>query len=90
MKDIMSDEVGAPKMVDRSTFPAELDALRVREKATQEKGDAIAAARRRFTRCRDLRYVARRGKPARFRMRLTLLATRTQRQITNEKKSYAP
>ena len=29
----MSDELGAPKIVDRGTFQAELDALRVREKA---------------------------------------------------------
>jgi hypothetical protein len=33
MKDLMKDELGAPKIVDRSTFQAELDALRVREKA---------------------------------------------------------
>jgi hypothetical protein len=33
MKDIMRDELGAPKIVDRSTFQAEVDALRVREKA---------------------------------------------------------
>jgi hypothetical protein len=30
MKDIVRDELGAPKIVDRSTFQAELDALRVR------------------------------------------------------------
>ena len=30
MKDIMGDELGAPKIADRSTFQAELDALRVR------------------------------------------------------------
>ena len=48
MKDIMRDELGAPKMVDRSTFQAELDALRVREKAHAKEGDAIAAARRRL------------------------------------------
>jgi predicted dithiol-disulfide oxidoreductase (DUF899 family) len=35
-------------MVDRSTFQAELDALRVREKAHTREGDAIAAARRRL------------------------------------------
>ncbi|MGB7848508.1 MAG: hypothetical protein WBL63_23045 [Candidatus Acidiferrum sp.] len=29
----MKDEFGAPKIVGRSTFQAELDALRVREKA---------------------------------------------------------
>jgi predicted dithiol-disulfide oxidoreductase (DUF899 family) len=41
-------ELGAPKVVDRSTFQAELDALRVREKAHAREGDAIAAARRRL------------------------------------------
>jgi predicted dithiol-disulfide oxidoreductase (DUF899 family) len=48
MKDIMRDELGAPKIVDRSTFQADLDALRVREKAHTREGDAIAAARRRL------------------------------------------
>jgi predicted dithiol-disulfide oxidoreductase (DUF899 family) len=48
MKDIMRDELGAPKIADRSTFQAELDALRVREKAHTREGDAIAAARRRL------------------------------------------
>ncbi len=48
MKDIMSGEFGAPKIVDRSTFQAELDALRVREKAHTREGDTIAAARRRL------------------------------------------
>ena len=48
MKDIMRNELGAPTMVDRSTFQAELDALRVREKAHTREGDAIAAARRRL------------------------------------------
>jgi predicted dithiol-disulfide oxidoreductase (DUF899 family) len=48
MTDIMRDELGAPKIVDRSTFQAELDALRVREKAHTREGDAIAAARRRL------------------------------------------
>ena len=48
MKDIMRDELGAPKIVDRSTIQAELDALRVREKAHTREGDAIAAARRRL------------------------------------------
>src|SRR6202167_1139819 len=41
-------ETGAPKIVDRSTFQAELDALRVREKAHTREGDAIAAVRRRL------------------------------------------
>ena len=48
MTDFMRDELGAPKVVDRSTFQAELDALRVREKAHTREGDAIAAARRRL------------------------------------------
>jgi len=47
MKDTMR-ELGAPKIVDRNTFQAELDALRVREKAHSQVGDAIAAARRRL------------------------------------------
>jgi predicted dithiol-disulfide oxidoreductase (DUF899 family) len=41
-------ELGIPAVVDRSTFQAELDALRVREKAHTREGDAIAAARRRL------------------------------------------
>ncbi len=48
MTDFMKDDLGAPKVVDRSTFQAELDALRVREKAHTREGDAIAAARRRL------------------------------------------
>jgi predicted dithiol-disulfide oxidoreductase (DUF899 family) len=48
MKGIMRDELGAPKIVDRRLFQAELDALRVREKAHTREGDAIAAARRRL------------------------------------------
>src|SRR5579864_5820184 len=48
MKDIVRDELGAPAVVDRSAFQAELDALRVREKAHTREGDAIAAARRRL------------------------------------------
>ena len=48
MQDFMRDEPGAPKVVDRSTFQAELDALRVREKAHTKESDAIAAARRRL------------------------------------------
>ena len=37
-----------PAAVDRATFEAELDKLRVREKAHTREGDAIAAARRRL------------------------------------------
>lgn len=44
----MTDELGTPKVVDRSTFQTELDALRVQEKAHTRGGDAIAAARRRL------------------------------------------
>ncbi len=39
---------GLPTAVDRATFQAELDQLRVREKAHTRAGDAIAAARRRL------------------------------------------
>jgi len=48
MNDRMRDDPRAPKIVDRSTFQTELDALRVREKAHTREGDAIAAARRRL------------------------------------------
>jgi predicted dithiol-disulfide oxidoreductase (DUF899 family) len=44
----MRDDIGVPKIVDRSTFQSELDALRVREKVHTHEGDAIAAARRRL------------------------------------------
>ncbi len=37
-----------PDVVDRTTFQARLDELRVREKAHTREGDAIAAARRRL------------------------------------------
>ena len=43
MQDFKKDDVGAPKIVDRRTFQAQLDALRVREKAHTKEGDAIAA-----------------------------------------------
>ena len=48
MTDIVRDEPGAPQVVGRSAFQAELDALRIREKAHTHEGDAIAAARRRL------------------------------------------
>lgn len=48
MEVLTKGELGAPKIVDRSTFHAELDASRVREKAHTHEGDAIAAARRRL------------------------------------------
>jgi predicted dithiol-disulfide oxidoreductase (DUF899 family) len=43
-----SDTPGLPTVVDRAIFQAELDALRIREKAHTRQGDAIAAARRRL------------------------------------------
>jgi predicted dithiol-disulfide oxidoreductase (DUF899 family) len=49
MNEKLRDELGAPKIVDRSTFGAELDALRIREKAHTHEGDAVAAARRRLS-----------------------------------------
>jgi predicted dithiol-disulfide oxidoreductase (DUF899 family) len=42
------DAASRPAVVDRAAFQAELDALRVREKAHTHEGDAIAAARRRL------------------------------------------
>jgi len=43
-----NDPVPAPVVVDRATFQARLDDVRVREKAHTREGDAIAAARRRL------------------------------------------
>jgi predicted dithiol-disulfide oxidoreductase (DUF899 family) len=43
-----TDTPGVPVVVDRAAFQAELDALRVREKAHTRAGDAIAAARHRL------------------------------------------
>lgn len=48
MKDFIRDEAAVPSVVDRDVFQAELEALRVREKAHTREGDAIAAARRRL------------------------------------------
>src|ERR1700722_1636282 len=48
MTDFMKVEPAAPDVVDRSTLHAELEALRLREKAHTREGDAIAAARRRL------------------------------------------
>ena len=48
MKDETGNGLGVPKILDRGTFEAELDALRVREKAHTHEGDAIAAARQRL------------------------------------------
>ncbi|HLT21236.1 MAG TPA: DUF899 domain-containing protein [Thermomicrobiales bacterium] len=44
----LPEAVGRPPVVDRATFQAEVDRLRVREKAHTREGDAIAAARRRL------------------------------------------
>jgi predicted dithiol-disulfide oxidoreductase (DUF899 family) len=42
------DQQPLPALVDRDRFRAEIDALRVREKAHTREGDAIAASRRRL------------------------------------------
>jgi predicted dithiol-disulfide oxidoreductase (DUF899 family) len=42
------EPAATPSVVDRGAFQAQLDALRVREKAHTREGDAIAAARRRL------------------------------------------
>ncbi len=42
------DAAATPVVVDRATFQAQLDAVRVREKAHTNEGSAIAAARRRL------------------------------------------
>jgi predicted dithiol-disulfide oxidoreductase (DUF899 family) len=42
------DTAALPPVVDRATFTAQLDDLRIREKAHTHEGDAIAAARRRL------------------------------------------
>jgi predicted dithiol-disulfide oxidoreductase (DUF899 family) len=43
-----TDNIAMPMIVDRESFQAQLDELRVREKAHTREGDAIAAARRRL------------------------------------------
>jgi predicted dithiol-disulfide oxidoreductase (DUF899 family) len=49
MKDSTRPEsLAMPRIADRPAFQAELDALRVREKALTKESDAIAAARRRL------------------------------------------
>jgi predicted dithiol-disulfide oxidoreductase (DUF899 family) len=48
MNHVTKHQLAVPTIVDRSTFQAELDALRLREKAHTHEGDAIAAARRRL------------------------------------------
>jgi predicted dithiol-disulfide oxidoreductase (DUF899 family) len=41
-------EVAVPRIVDRDAFQAEVDSLRLREKAHTKEGDAMAAVRRRL------------------------------------------
>src|SRR3546814_4679535 len=48
MQHISENDAATPKMVDRATFQADVDALRTREKAHMREGDQIAAARRRL------------------------------------------
>jgi predicted dithiol-disulfide oxidoreductase (DUF899 family) len=43
-----SDNVALPTVVDRDAYQAQIDGLRVREKAHTREGDSIAAARRRL------------------------------------------
>ena len=43
-----TDTAALPRVVSRAAFQAEIDSLRVREKAHTHEGDAIAAARRRL------------------------------------------
>jgi predicted dithiol-disulfide oxidoreductase (DUF899 family) len=45
---VVDATAGRPLIVDQATWQAELDALRVQEKAYGREGDAIAAARRRL------------------------------------------
>jgi predicted dithiol-disulfide oxidoreductase (DUF899 family) len=42
----MKNTLGVPRIVDRAVFHAELDEMRLREKAHTHEGDAIAATRR--------------------------------------------
>ena len=41
-----NETVALPAVVDRAAFQAEIDALRIREKAHTHEGDTIAAATR--------------------------------------------
>jgi predicted dithiol-disulfide oxidoreductase (DUF899 family) len=45
---VAADAPARPNVVDRAAFQAELDVIRVREKAHTREGDALAAARRRL------------------------------------------
>jgi predicted dithiol-disulfide oxidoreductase (DUF899 family) len=48
VKNPLPEELAIPRVVERPTYEALLDQLRVREKAHTREGDAIAAARRRL------------------------------------------
>jgi predicted dithiol-disulfide oxidoreductase (DUF899 family) len=48
MTNVLRDQSAAPEVVDRGAYQAEIDALRLREKAHTTESDAIAAARRRL------------------------------------------
>lgn len=48
MSKVLADKTELPRTVDREEFHAELDTLRLREKAHTRESDAIAAARRRL------------------------------------------
>ncbi|MER9304976.1 DUF899 domain-containing protein [Mesorhizobium sp. M0293] len=48
MKDLTKTDFPTPEIVDRTTFQAGIDTLRLREKAHTREGDAIAASRRRL------------------------------------------
>ena len=48
MNHATNGELGKPQIVDPATYQAEVDKLRIREKAHTHEGDAIAAARRRL------------------------------------------
>jgi predicted dithiol-disulfide oxidoreductase (DUF899 family) len=48
MTDIMKGDLGAPRIVDRTTYESEVNDLRIREKKHTRESDVIAAARRRL------------------------------------------
>jgi predicted dithiol-disulfide oxidoreductase (DUF899 family) len=48
VSNILTDASESPRTVARAEFHAELDTLRLREKAHTQESDAIAAARRRL------------------------------------------
>lgn len=48
MNETIESQLAVPALVDRNAFQAEVDALRLREKAHTKESDALAAARRRL------------------------------------------